>query len=74
MEMKDGTRFKVIAPVIKERKGEHVKILERLKREGFNRVIVDGEEYLLGEDEIKLEKNFKHTIDVYKRQLQYYCL
>lgn len=64
MEMKDGTRFKVIAPVIKERKGEHVKILERLKREGFNRVIVDGEEYLLGEDEIKLEKNFKHTIEI----------
>lgn len=64
MEMKDGTRIKVIAPVIQERKGEHVKILERLKREGFNRVIVDGEEYLLGEDEIKLEKNFKHTIEI----------
>lgn len=64
MEMKDGTRFKVIAPVIKERKGEHVKILERLKREGFNRVIVDGEEYLLGEDEVRLEKNFKHTIEI----------
>lgn len=64
MEMKDGTRIKVIAPVIKERKGEHVKLLERLKREGFNRVIVDGEEYLLGEDEIKLEKNFKHTIEI----------
>ena len=64
MEMKDGTRIKVIAPVIQERKGEHVKVLERLKREGFNRVIVDGEEYLLGEDEIKLEKNFKHTIEI----------
>ena len=64
MEMKTGTRIKVIAPVIKERKGEHVKILERLKREGFNRIIVDGEEYLLGEDEIKLEKNFKHTIEI----------
>lgn len=64
MEMKDGTRIKVIAPVIQERKGEHVKLLERLKREGFNRVIVDGEEYLLGEDEIKLEKNFKHTIEI----------
>lgn len=64
MEMKNGTRIKVIAPVIQERKGEHVKLLERLKREGFNRVIVDGEEYLLGEDEIKLEKNFKHTIEI----------
>lgn len=64
MEMKDGTRIKVVAPVIQERKGEHVKLLERLKREGFNRVIVDGEEYLLGEDEIKLEKNFKHTIEI----------
>ena len=64
MEMKDGTRIKVIAPVIQERKGEHVKLLERLKREGFNRVIVDGEEYLLGEDEIKLEKNFKHKIEI----------
>lgn len=64
MEMKDGTRIKVIAPVIQERKGEHVKLIERLKREGFNRVIVDGEEYLLGEDDIKLEKNFKHTIEI----------
>lgn len=64
MEMKNGTRIKVIAPVIQERKGEHVKLLERLKREGFNGVIVDGEEYLLGEDEIKLEKNFKHTIEI----------
>lgn len=64
MEMKDGTRIKVIAPVIQERKGEHAKVLERLKREGFNRVIVDGAEYLLGEDEVRLEKNFKHTIEI----------
>ena len=64
MEMKDGARIKVIAPVIQERKGEHAKVLERLKREGFNRVIVDGAEYLLGEDEVKLEKNFKHTIEI----------
>lgn len=64
MEMKDGARIKVIAPVIQERKGEHAKVIERLKREGFNRVIVDGAEYLLGEDEVKLEKNFKHTIEI----------
>lgn len=64
MEMKDGSRIKIIAPVIQERKGEHAKVLERLKREGFNRVIVDGAEYLLGEDEVKLEKNFKHTIEI----------
>lgn len=64
MEMKDGSRIKIIAPVIQERKGEHAKVLERLKREGFNRVIVDGAEYLLGEDEVRLEKNFKHTIEI----------
>ena len=64
MEMKDGARIKVIAQVIQERKGEHAKVLERLKREGFNRVIVDGAEYLLGEDEVRLEKNFKHTIEI----------
>ena len=64
MEMEDGARIKIIAPVIQERKGEHVKVLERIRKEGFNRVMVDGEEYLLDQDEIKLEKTFKHTIEI----------
>ncbi|MDD7347532.1 MAG: excinuclease ABC subunit UvrA [Clostridiales bacterium] len=64
MEMGDEARIKIIAPVIQERKGAHVKVIERIRKEGFNRVIVDGDEYLLDQDDIKLEKNFKHTIEI----------
>ncbi|XVG95783.1 excinuclease ABC subunit UvrA [Eubacteriales bacterium KG127] len=64
MDMGEGTRLKIIAPVVQERKGEHVKLLEKIRKEGFNRVIVDGEECILDEDEIKLEKTFKHTIEI----------
>jgi len=60
----EGTRLTILAPVIRMRKGMHEKILERIKREGFTRVRVDGEMKLLDEDEIKLEKNFKHTIEI----------
>ena len=58
----EGTKLTVLAPVIRQRKGQHDKILERIQKEGFTRVRVDGEMKILGEDEIKLEKTFKHTI------------
>ena len=60
----EGTRLTVMAPVVRQRKGQHEKILDRIRREGFTRARVDGEMKLLEEDEIKLEKNFKHTIEI----------
>lgn len=64
MELGEGSRLTVMAPVVHQKKGEHAKILERIRKEGFTRVRVDGEMYLLDEDEIKLEKTFKHTIEI----------
>ena len=64
MQEGEGTRLTVLAPVVRQRKGQHEKILDRIQREGFTRVRVDGEMKLLGEDEIKLEKTFKHTIEI----------
>ncbi|WP_313756104.1 excinuclease ABC subunit UvrA [Tissierella sp.] len=63
MESEERTKLQILAPVIRGKKGEHVKILENIKKEGFVRVIVDEEMYDIGE-EIKLEKNKKHTIEV----------
>ncbi len=60
----EGTKLTILAPVIRQRKGQHEKILERIRKEGFTRVRVDGEIKILGEDEIKLEKTFKHTIEI----------
>ncbi len=60
----EGTKLTILAPVVRQRKGQHEKILERIRKEGFTRVRVDGEIKLLGEDEIKLEKTFKHTIEI----------
>jgi excinuclease ABC subunit A len=58
-----GTRFTVNAPVVRDRKGEYRDLLEQLRGEGFTRVKVDGEQRLLDE-EIELDKKFKHTIEV----------
>lgn len=60
----EGTKLTILAPVIRQRKGQHEKILERIQKEGFTRVRVDGEMKLLDQDEIKLEKTFKHTIEI----------
>ena len=64
MEYPEGTRLVIMAPVVRRRKGEHVKILERIQRDGFTRVRVDGEILSLDEDEIKLDKKFAHTIEI----------
>ncbi len=55
MQEGEGTKLTVLAPVVRQRKGQHEKILERIRKEGFTRVRVDGEIHLLEEDEIKLE-------------------
>ncbi|MBE6034847.1 MAG: excinuclease ABC subunit UvrA [Clostridiales bacterium] len=64
MLLGDGTRITMLAPVIRERKGEHEKILERIRREGFTRARIDGELVNIAEEDIKLEKTFKHTIEI----------
>src|SRR5213595_937301 len=63
LALPEGTRFTVNAPVVRDRKGEFRDVLEELRREGFTRVKVDGEHKLL-EDEIVLDKKYKHTIEV----------
>ena len=63
MGMEQGTRIQLLAPVVRGRKGEHAKVLDRARRGGYVRVRVDGNMYDLSE-EIKLEKNFKHNIEV----------
>ncbi len=64
MEFPEGTRLMIMAPVVRQRKGEHEKILERIRKEGFTRVRIDGEIRLINEEEIKLDKKFKHTIEI----------
>lgn len=63
MELPERTKFQILAPVIRRKKGEHVKLFENAKKNGFVRVRVDGLVYDLSE-EIKLEKNKKHTIEI----------
>ena len=63
LEYGDNTRLIVMAPVIHGDKGEHKELLEKLKKSGYVRVRIDGENYELA-DEIELEKNIKHNIDV----------
>ena len=63
LALPERTRIQVLAPVVRGRKGEHVKLLEDLKRDGYVRARVDGEIHELDE-EIRLEKNKKHTIEV----------
>jgi excinuclease ABC subunit A len=63
MTLEDGTRFMVMAPIVRGRKGEYGKQLQELRSEGFTRVKVDGELRLLEED-IVLDKKYKHDISV----------
>ncbi|MFR4351083.1 MAG: excinuclease ABC subunit UvrA [Roseburia sp.] len=63
MALPDRTKIQLLAPVVRGRKGEHVKLFEQAKRSGYVRVIVDGNMYELTE-EIKLEKNKKHNIEI----------
>ena len=63
MKIKEGTRIQILAPVVRGRKGEYTKLFEDLQKDGFARVRVDGEIYDLS-DEIKIDKNKKHEIEV----------
>ena len=63
MELPERTKIQLLAPVVRGRKGEHVKLLEQAKKSGYVRVRIDGNLYELTE-EIKLEKNIKHNIEI----------
>lgn len=63
LDMEEGTRIQVLAPIIKAKKGTHVKELEAARKSGYVRARIDGNIYDLSED-IKLEKNIKHTIEI----------
>lgn len=63
MELAEGTKIQLMAPVVRGRKGEHVKVFDRARKSGYVRVRVDGNMYDLSE-EIKLEKNIKHNIEI----------
>jgi excinuclease ABC subunit A len=63
LRLPEGTRFTVNAPIVRDRKGEYKDVLEELRRDGFTRVKVDGEQRLL-EEPIELDKKYKHTIEV----------
>ena len=64
LRLEEGTRFTVNAPLVRDRKGEHKDVFEELTREGFTRVKVDGEQYVLEDGVPELDKKYKHTIDV----------
>ncbi len=63
LALPEGTKIQLLAPVVRGRKGEHAKVLERAKRSGYVRVRIDGNLYDLSE-EIRLEKNIKHNIEI----------
>ena len=63
MQFKKNTKLHVLAPIVRGRKGEHKKLIESIRKEGFVRVRINGEVVALGND-IQLEKNKKHTIEI----------
>ena len=63
MGLPEGTKFMLLAPVVRGRKGQHEKVFDRAKKSGYARVMVDGSQYDLSE-EIKLDKNIKHNIEI----------
>ena len=63
MGLEQGTKLQLLAPVVRGRKGEHAKVLERAKKAGYVRVRIDGNLYDVTE-EIKLDKNIKHNIEI----------
>ncbi len=64
MALGDGTKLQILAPVVRGKKGEHQKTLDRAKRAGYVRARIDGSQYDISEEEIKLDKNIKHSIEI----------
>ncbi|WP_414602644.1 excinuclease ABC subunit UvrA [Peptoniphilus sp.] len=63
MKLDERTKIQILSPVVRHRKGQHKKVFEKIKKEGFLRVIVDGEMYDISE-EFELDKNKSHDIDI----------
>jgi len=63
MALEEGTRIQLLAPVVRGKKGRHEKVIDRAKKSGYVRAIIDGNMYELAED-IELDKNIKHTIEI----------
>ena len=64
MELGEGAKITMMAPVVRSKKGTQAKVLERIRKEGFSRVRVDGEIRRLNDEEITLEKNLRHDVDI----------
>ncbi|MBN1623253.1 MAG: excinuclease ABC subunit UvrA [Clostridia bacterium] len=64
MQLEDGTKILIVSPVVRARKGEYDKFIKQILKDGFTRVIIDGKNYDLTTDEIKLEKQIKHDIAI----------
>ncbi len=64
LELDEGTRFQVLAPVVRGRKGEYAELFLDLQTKGFSRARVDGRTYRLADEQIKIDKQKKHTIEV----------
>lgn len=63
LDLPERSKIQVIAPIVRGRKGEHEKVIDNIKKNGFVRARIDGIMYDLSEEEVKLEKNIKHTIE-----------
>lgn len=63
LAMPERTKIQILAPIIRGKKGEHVKIIENIRKNGFVRARIDGETVDLQEEEVKLEKNKRHSIE-----------
>lgn len=64
MDIDEGSKIQVFSPIVKKQKGKHEKLIENIKMQGFVRARIDGEIYDLSEEEINLNKNKKHDIDI----------
>ena len=64
MNLEERTKLQLLAPVVRGRKGQHEKVLDHARKQGFIRARIDGEIYDLSEEEVNLDKNKKHTIDI----------
>ncbi|SHJ94580.1 excinuclease ABC subunit A [Hathewaya proteolytica DSM 3090] len=64
LSMEEKTKIQILSPVIRGRKGEHKKVLEAIVKDGYVRARIDGETYELTEEDVELDKNKKHNIDI----------
>lgn len=64
MSLEEKTRILILSPVVVSKKGEHKKLLENIRKQGYSRIVVDGEIYDMNDGDIELEKNKSHSIDI----------